>query len=161
MTMIRLFVFLAAALCCSMIAHAQNSPPVGNNLPVQPTKTSNYTIKNSDLKTIIPMNCSSPCTVTMPHSTGTFPKGYPVIIQNVGSTAVTVSATTSTIYGLPLTSGSVVLTTQGNWVSMTADTANNYLAYGFIGSGGGGGGSGILLTCGTSLCTCGTGLCTE
>ncbi len=53
---------------------------------------------------------------------------------------VTITAITSTIYGLPLTSGNLLLTTSGNWASLTADAANNYLAYGFVGSGGGGGG---------------------
>jgi hypothetical protein len=151
--------FLIMASIAAIPAAAQ-SPPVGNNMPVQATKTGNYTIKSTDLKTMIPFNCSAPCTVTLPHSTSSWPKGYPVLIQDIGSGTVTVTAITSTIYGLPTTGGNIPLTNSGNWASFTADAANNYLAYGFVGSGGGGGG-GILLTCGTNLCTCGTSLCTE
>jgi hypothetical protein len=153
------FFVLAFALCMAASQAFAQSPPVGNNMPVQPTKTSGFTVKSTDLKTMIPMNCSAPCTVTLPHSTSSFPKGYPVIIQTIGSSSVTIAPTpTSTIYGLPTTGGNLVLSTSGNWVSLTADQANNYLAYGQIGSGGGGGvfvvlatGNGLALATGSGL----------
>jgi hypothetical protein len=134
-------VFLGLALLAGP-ALAQ-SPPSGNDMPVQPAKTSNYTITPTDLKTAIPFNCSSPCTVTLPHSTSAFPKGYPVVIQDIGSGTVTITTTTSVLYGLPTTGGNIVLTNSGNWASITADTANNYLASGVIGTGGGSGLSGM------------------
>jgi hypothetical protein len=131
---------LIAVLFITMPAMAANSPPVGSQFPVQPEKTGNYTIKQTDLRTQIPFNCSSPCTVTFPQSTSSWPKGYPILIESVGSAAVTISATTSVLYGMPLTSGSIVLPNNGNFAYVTADASNNYFANGFTGSGGGGGG---------------------
>lgn len=43
---------------------------------------------------------------------------------------------------MPLTGGDLLLTAQGNFATLSADKANNYLAYGVTGSGGGGGGPG-------------------
>jgi hypothetical protein len=114
-----------------------NAPPVGGNQPVQPTKTGNYTIKSTDLKQIIPFNCPSPCTVTFPAPTSSFPKGYPATIVNSGTTTVTVHVNSpSTVYGLPTTGGDVLLTAQGNYAVLTADKQNNYASYGSVGSGG-------------------------
>jgi hypothetical protein len=158
--MTRLFLILLGIVLAGTAIAAGNAPPSGNNMPVQAAKTGSYQIKSTDLKTMIPFNCSAPCTVTVPQSTSSWPKGYPVIIQSIGSATVTIHPTSpSTIYGISTTGGDVLLTTSGNWASLTADSANNYLAYGNLGSGGGG--SMILLTCGTSLCTCGTSLCTQ
>lgn len=137
----KLAMVAVAAMLIFPSANAANSPPVGNSMGVQqPPKTGNYTIKSTDLRTVVLMNCSAPCTVTMPQSTSSWPKGYPVIIQRIGSATVTVTAITSTIYGLPVTAGNLLMTTSGNWVALTADPSNNYLAYGVLGSGGGGGG---------------------
>lgn len=138
-------------------AWAQNAPPVGNQFPVQPAKTGNYTIKNSDLKSIIPMNCSSSCVVTFPASTSSFPKGYPVQIGDIGTAQVTVTPTgPSTIYGVPLTSGNVLMNTTGQFVNITADTANNFYASGVVAPT-----QGMLITGGSSLMTIGTGLMTN
>lgn len=129
---------LAALLVLAAPAGAQNSPPVGNQFPVQAAKTGSYTVKQTDLKSAIPFNCSSPCTVTFPQATSSWPKGYQVLIQNIGTAPVTISATpTSVLYGMPLTSGSIILTTAGNFAYVQADASNNYFASGFTGSGGG------------------------
>jgi hypothetical protein len=140
-----------AIMVVSSAAFAQNSPPVGNQFPVQPARTSSYTIKQSDLKSAIPFNCSSPCTVTFPQVTSSWPKGYPVLIESIGSATVTISANTSTLYGMPLTSGSIVLLTLGNFAWVTADPSNNYFASGVTGSGGGGGTNHLLVQTGSSF----------
>jgi hypothetical protein len=142
-----LLILTLLAFAAPASAQTKNSPPVGNSMPVQPAKTGNYTVTQRDLRTIIPMNCASGCTVTMPQSTSSFPKGYPVIIQNIGAAgAVTVTATTSTLYGVPLTSGNILLAQCGDYVLVTADSSNNYLASGELSASGSCGGGVILLT---------------
>jgi hypothetical protein len=123
-------------LLLAIPAFAQ-APPVGGASPVQPQKTGSYTIKPTDLKSTIPFNCTSPCTVTMPRATASFPKGYPVTIQNIGSTTVTITATPpSTLYGVPVTNGNIILNQYGQYAEISADAANNYLASGVVASGG-------------------------
>lgn len=129
---------LLALACCVLWAVTcfAQAPPVGGNQPVQATKTGSYTVKSTDLKTQIPFNCAAPCTVTMPASTASWPKGYPITILNSGTTTVTIHATSpSSIYGMPLTGADLQLTNQGNYAVLTADKANNYAAYGITGSG--------------------------
>lgn len=104
--------------------------------PIQAAQTGSYSVKytgssfstGSDAWTILPVNCSSACTITLPQSTGSvFPPGTPIVVQSYGAGAVTVSATTSTIYGAPLTSGSIVLG-QYQQAALESDSSNNYFA---------------------------------
>jgi hypothetical protein len=45
---------------------------------------------------------------------------------------------------MPTTGGDILLTAQGNFATVSADKANNFLAFGQTGTGGGGGGGGTL-----------------
>jgi len=138
-------------------AFAQNSPPVGNQFPIQPAKTTDYTIKNTDLKSTIPMNCSSPCVVTFPASTSTFPKGYPVEIVNIGSAQVSLTPVAPSIfYGVPLTSGNVLMTAVGQFAYVTADSSNNFFVNGVVAPQ-----QTTIVSGGTDLLTIGTDIMTE
>lgn len=126
---------LLTALCFIAFATGQlfaQAPSVGGGKVY--TKTSSYTVKSTDLGNTLAFNCSTSCTATMPASTSSWPKNIPVKIQNISVTSVpvTIQATgPSTIFGMPTP---IVLTAQGNYVELTANTANNYFASGVVGT---------------------------
>jgi len=114
--------------CASGIITAQ--------FPVQVAKTTDYTVlytgsgytTGSDADTQIPFNCGSPCTATMPQSTtGVFPTGTAIAFINYGAANLTISPLVSTIYGVSLSSGKIVLQPYGS-AYLTADASHNYAA---------------------------------
>lgn len=105
---------------------------VGSSFPVQAAKTSgsSYTVLVGDQYQTIVTNTSSAYTIDISQSTsGYFPPGTPVCFQDQGAGALTITPATSTIYGLPLTAGSLVIQ-QSGWACLEADSLNNYLAWG-------------------------------
>jgi hypothetical protein len=68
----------------------------------------------------------------MPASTSTtFAPGAGLSIVNIGSAAVTISAASpSTLSGLPLTAGNIVLGSANDYADLVVNTSNNYLATG-------------------------------
>jgi hypothetical protein len=126
---------LAWVIIWGSSASLAQAPPGGAG-GMQPTKTGDYTVKSSDLKTTIPFNCATPCTVTMPKSTSSWSKQYSVTILNLGPITVTIHATpTSIIQGMGVApGGDILLTASGNYATLQANSANNYVAIGVAGA---------------------------
>lgn len=91
---------------------------VSTSFPAQ-TKTTSYTFIASDLSKFTWFNSSSPVTGTVPQATGSFGNGSALCMGNQGAGALTVSPTTSTIYGIP----SLVLA-QNQSICLVSDGTN-------------------------------------
>jgi hypothetical protein len=111
----------------------------GQPFRVETAQTGNYTVAAADAWAWVNLNSSSAATFTLPQSTASFlPPGSEICFAAIGAGALTVTPSTSTIYGagITLSSGSLALAANG-WACLEVDASNNYFA---VGSGGGGGG---------------------
>lgn len=91
---------------------------ISTSFPSQ-TKIANYTLIATDLSKFTWFNSASAVTAVVPQATGTFANGAALCIGDQGAGALTLSPTTSTIYGIP----SLVLS-QNQSVCLISDGTN-------------------------------------
>jgi hypothetical protein len=80
------------------------------------TKAGSYSVQTTDLPATFVMNCASACTLTIPQADAN--GNYQLQIQSIGTGTVTLSPTTSSIYGAPTS------LTQNGWAYLSSDGTN-------------------------------------
>ncbi len=100
-----------------------------NTIPVNAQTGTSYTIQASDLGKLVTFSNTAPVAVTVPVAS-TFAAGFPVRVQNLGSSLVTLTPTTSTINGqtsLPLTpqTGCLIVGDGTNYQTVSCTVLND------------------------------------